>query len=482
MNINRQVLFSNFAWRFLERFGAQGVTFIVSIVLARILDPKVYGTVALILVITTILQVFVDSGLGTALIQKENADNLDFSTVFYFNLILCFALYIGLFLFAPLLANYYDMPDLIAPIRVLGLLLIISGFKNIQGAYVSRNLLFKKYFFATLGGTVTAALVGIAMAYMGFGLWALIIQNIVNQTIDTLVLWAIVKWRPERKFSFNRLKGLFSYGWKLLVSALLDTTWNQLRQLIVGKVYSAKDLAYYNKGNEYPQYATTAFNGSIDSVLLPVMSINQSEPLKVKEITRRSIIVSSYLLFPVMTGMSVCSEELVSLILTEKWLPMIPYYIIFCVVYSFYPIQSANLSAIKAMGRSDLFLKLEVIKKTVDLCIIIITMKLGVLWLAFGMVIGCVVSLVINSWPNRKLLHYSVFDQIRDIVPNIILSIIMGTLVYSISLFHISPIITLFIKVVVGIVFYIGVSEILKNKTYLYIKSILLGHLRRRKA
>lgn len=481
MNINKQNVLSNFMWRFLERFGAQGVTLIVSIVLARLLDPEVYGTVALITVITTILQVFVDSGLGTALIQKIDADTLDFSTVFYFNLVVCIVLYGGLFLLSPVIASFYDMPDLVAPIRVLGFLLVISGFKNIQGAYVSRNLMFKQYFFATLVGTISAAIVGILMAYLGFGVWALIVQNLVNQTMDTIILWLLLKWRPTKEFSFSRLKSLLSYSWKLLVSSLLDTGWTQLRQLIAGKVYSANDLAFYNKGNEYPLYATTALTGSIDSVLLPVLSANQTDSYRVKELTRRSIKVSSYIVFPMMAGLIGCSRQFISVMLTDKWLPAVPYFIIFCIVYAFYPMQAANLSAIKAMGRSDLFLKLEITKKTVDLIVILITMKIGVLWLALGMVFGCIVSLIINSFPNKKLLDYSFFNQIKDIIPNLLISSIMCAFVYSISLIGLSNFITLCMQIVMGIICYLILSILFNIESYTYIKEILLGYIRRSK-
>ena len=364
---------SNLLWRLLERFGAQGVTLIVSIVLARVLDTEVYGTVALVTVITTILQVFVDCGLGSALIQKKNTDSLDFSTVFYFNFLVCVILYIGLFLLAPSISKFYKRPVLTSLIRVSGLILIISGFKNIQNAYVSRHLLFKKYFFATLGGTLTAAFIGIYMAYNGMGVWSLVTQNLVNQFIDTLILWFVVKWRPTLEFSFQRLKGLFSYSWKLLISSLLDTLWNQLRQLIIGKRYSSNDLAFYNKGNEYPYYATLALNSSIDSVLLPVMSSAQDNVYEVKVMTRRAIKTSSYILWPIMMGLAACSKTLISVILTDKWLPSVPYLIIFCIVYAFYPIHTANLNAIKALGRSDLFLKLEVIKKILNLLIIGLT-------------------------------------------------------------------------------------------------------------
>ena len=479
--ISTKKVSTNLIWRFLERFGAQGVTLIVSIVLARVLDPVVYGMVALVTVITTILQVFVDSGLGTALIQKKEADETDFSTVFYFNFAVCTILYIGLFFLAPVISNFYEMPDLTAVIRVLCLILIISGFKNIQNAYVSRHLLFKKYFFATLGGTVTAAAVGVWMAYAGYGVWALVVQNLVNQAIDTIILWIIVKWRPKLKFSWARLKVLFSYGWKLLVSALIDTVWNELRQLIIGKKYSSEDLAYYNKGLEYPKYATTAINSSIDSVLLPAMSSVQDETARVKSMTRRSIKTSSFIMWPLMIGLAACATPFVSFVLTDKWLFAVPYLQIFCIVYAFYPIHTANLNAIKSMGRSDIFLKLEIIKKIIGLSIIAITMWFGVLWIALGMIVASIASQIINSWPNKKLLNYSYLEQFKDIAPSLLLSLLMGGAVYCINFLNLANWLTLLIQIPLGIIIYVLGAWLLKMESFTYCLNMLKGLFSRKK-
>lgn len=475
------VVTSNLLWRLLERFGAQGVTLVVSIVLARVLDPSFYGTIALVTVITTILQVFVDSGLGTALIQKKDADSLDFSTVFYFNFFVCIVLYLLLFLCAPYISLLYNRPELTPVIRVLGLILIISGFKNIQNAYVSRHLLFKLYFFATLGGTISAAIIGIWMAYHGWGVWALVAQNLVNQGIDTIILWILVKWRPTKEFSFARLKCMFSYAWKLLLSSLLDTVWNQLRQLIIGKKYNTSDLAYYNKGNEYPQYATLALNSSIDSVLLPVMSQTQDDPSAVKAMTRRAIKTGSFVLWPIMMGLAACSKPFVSLVLTEKWLPSVPYLMIFCIVYAFYPIHTANLNAIKALGRSDLFLILEIVKKIINLVIILITMQFGPLCMALGAIVGSVFSQIINSWPNRKLLNYKYIEQLTDIIPYILLSVLMAVIVYSISFLNLPDYITLIIQIPVGVLIYIGLSWIIKLDSFIYCFDIAKKLIRRGK-
>ena len=364
-DITKKSVIGNFIWRFAERCGAQLVTFIVSIVLARILDPKDYGTIALVTVFTTILQVFVDSGLGTALIQKKNADDLDFSSVFYFNFIVCIILYVGMFIAAPYIALFYKDTTLTPVIRVISLTIVISGVKGIQQAYVSKNMLFKRFFFSTIGGTIFSAVLGIAMAYMGYGVWALVAQQLSNTAIDTLILWLTVKWRPKKMFSYERLKGLFSFGWKLLISSLLDTAYNNLRNLIIGKLYSSSDLAFYNQGEKFPKVIVMNINASIDSVLLPTMSIEQDNPERIKQMTRRAIKTSTYVMAPLMMGLAFCAEPIVRLVLTDKWIFCIPFLRIFCITYMFWPVHTANLNAINAMGRSDWFLRLEIIKKIV---------------------------------------------------------------------------------------------------------------------
>lgn len=478
---NSEKVISNFLWRFLERCGAQGVTFVVSVVLARILDTSVYGTVALITVFTTIMQVFVDSGMGNALIQKKDADDLDFSSVFWFNITMCSVLYLVMFLCAPLIAKFYKMPELTPLVRVLSLLLVISGVKNVQQAYVSRHLLFKRFFFATLGGTIGAAVIGIGMALLGFGVWALIAQMLFNATIDTIILWITVKWRPKKMFSFQRLKGLFSYGWKLLVSALLDTVYTELRQLIIGKLYSRDDLAMYNKGQHFPKLIVTNINSSIDSVLLPTMSKVQDDPSVVKSMTRRAIKTSTYIMMPLMVGLAVCAEPLVSLILTDKWLPCVPFMRIFCFTYAFYPIHTANLNAIKSLGRSDLFMILEIIKKAVGMIVLLATMRISVMAMAYSLLLTSVLSQIINSWPNRRLMRYSYLDQIRDILPQIGLSLAMGAVVYCVQLLGLRHWVTLLIQVPLGALLYIAGSKLFRLESFDYVLSTAMKFLHKHK-
>ena len=478
MNKQKKII-SNFIWRFAERCGAQLVTFIVSIVLARILMPEDYGTVALVTVFTTIMQVFVDSGLSTALIQKKDADDLDFSSVFYFNFVVCIILYLIMFLAAPYIASFYVKPELVPIVRVISLTIIISGVKGVQQSYVSRNMLFKRFFYATLGGTIFSAFLGIAMAYAGFGVWAIVAQQLSNTAIDTLILWITVKWRPKLMFSWERLKGLLGFGWKLLCSALLDTGYNNLRNLLIGKIYSSSDLAFYNQGDKFPKLIAININTSIDSVLLPAMSNEQDNTEKVKNMTRRSIMVSCYIMAPLMIGLACCASNIVTIVLTEKWLPCVFFLQIFCITYMFYPIHTANLNAIKAIGRSDLFLKLEIWKKVVGMILLLSTIFISVEAMAYSLLISTLTSMIINSWPNKKLLDYSFPEQMKDIVPSILLAVGMGVAVYLIGFLPVPTLPLLLIQVICGGVIYIVGSAVFKLEPYVYVKGIVLSFIRR---
>ena len=464
---------SNFLWRFAERCAAQLVTLIVSIILARILTPSDFGTVSLVMVFTTIMQVFVDSGLGTALIQKKNADDMDFSSVFYFNFIVCIILYICMFFSAPFISKFYNDNSLTPVIRVISLTIVISGVKGIQQAYVSKYMMFKRFFFSTIGGTIFSAILGIILAYEGCGVWALVAQQLSNTAIDTLILWLTVKWRPKRIFSWKRLKALLSFGWKLLLSSLLDTCYSNLRNLIIGKLYSSADLAFYNQGDKFPKVIVTNVNTSIDSVLLPTMSGAQDNRERVKNMTRRAIKTSTYIMAPFMMGLAFCAEPIVRLVLTDKWLPCVVFLRIFCITYMFWPVHTANLNAINAMGRSDWFLRLEVIKKIMGMIILLSTMWFGVKAMAYSSLLTSVLSQIINSWPNRKLLNYGYLEQVRDFAPGIILAVFMGLCVYIIGYIPLNDGATLIIQIIVGAAIYIGMSAVLKLEEFEYLSGMI---------
>ena len=467
----REHVISNFLWRFCERFGSQLVTLVVSFLLARMLDVEVYGLTSKVAVITAVLLVFVDSGMGNALIQKKDPDDLDFSSVFYFNVCFCLLLYTALFFASPAISRMYREPELTPILRVLGLTVVVSGVKNVQQAYVSKTMQFKRFFFASLGGTLPSAALGIFMAKRGFGVWALVAQQLSNVTLNTAILWLTVGWRPIRAFSPERLKGLLSYGWKLLAASLLDTIYLKIYPLIIGIRYTNADLAFYERGNYIPSLITENINSSIDSVLLPVLSEQQDQKDQVREIARRAIKTSSYIMMPLMAGLAVCAEPLVRFLLTDKWLPCVPFLQVFCVVYAFYPMHTANLNAIKAMGRSDVFLRLEIIKKLLEAAVLVFSMRFGVFAMALGLLSSDLISLGINAWPNRRLLDYSLGRQLRDLFPALALSLLMAACVYPVSLLGLPDALTLLIQVPLGAGVYVLLSKLLHVESFGYVLS-----------
>lgn len=473
MDNRRQNVASNFIWRFAERCGAQGITFVVSIVLARVLEPRMYGTVALVTVFTNIINVFIDGGLGNALIQKKDADDDDFTSVFIFNLGMCIIVYGIMYTVAPHIAKFYDIPELTSIVRVMSVALVLSGVKNIQQSYVSKNLLFKRFFFSTLGGTIAAALTGIVMAYHGFGVWALVFQYVINNTIDTLILWITVRWRPRGRFSVIKLKRLITYGWKLLASHLLDTLYKNIRSLLIGKVYDETQLAYYNKGNQLPGLVISNTVSSLDSILFPVMSKGQDDREELRRVTRRINRVSNYMIWPLMIGLAACGEVLIEVLLTEKWLPCVPFMRLLCVGYAFRPIHATNLNIIKSCGRSDIYLKIEIIKKTIEIAVIIISLPHGVIAIALGEMLVDPITSLIDAYPSKSLIGYRIVDQIIDMSPAVILSLIMGIVVYMISFLSLSKIAILFIQIFVGVVVYIVLSVVSHNDSFLYLWAMI---------
>lgn len=479
--MNRDTVVKNLIWRLGERFGAKIVQFIVMIVIAKILTPADMGIVAIISAFIEILQIFIESGFGNALIQKKDADDLDFSSVFYFNCVICGLAYLLMFFGAPVIAWIYESPDLTPVIRVMSLVLIVSGMKNVQQAYVSKNMLFKRFFFATLVGTVVAAIAGIIMALKGLGIWALVAQNLINVTLDTTILWLTVNWRPKKCFSFQRLKTLYNYGWKLFASSLLEVIYLKMRNLIIGKRFTPTSLAHYTYAEYFPQFITSILNSSIDSVLLPSMSKAQDSRENVKSMTRRAIKMGTYLMMPFMAGIIACADSAIRIVLKPDYLPCIPYLRLLCIAYAFLPIHTANLNAIKAIGRSDTYLKLEIIKKVVDFIAIITTMFISVKAMVIGMLISSVISQVINAWPNKKLLNYSYFEQILDMLPQIAASVIMGTVVYLINFIDINYIVKLMIQIPTGVIIYIISSKLLHIDSFEYLLDTAKSLLNRKK-
>lgn len=477
--INRKAT-SGFIWRLAERIGAEGVSLVVTVILARILDPSAFGELAIMTVFVSVMQIFVDSGLSTALIQKKNADDIDFSSVFFFNVVFCCFLYLVLFCLAPFIANYYNLHSITRMLRIQSLCLLISGIKNVQYAYVSKQLEFRKFFFSTLGGTVGAGIIGITMALKGFGTWALIAQSIFNTTIDTIILWGTVKWRPVLKFSFRRLKQLLSFSWKILVTVLIDSIYNDIRQLVIGKQFSSSDLAFYNKGSQYPKVIASSVSSSLDSVLFPVMAQKQDEAGSLLQLTRRSLCLGFYCIAPMMVGLFCVAEPFVKLILSEKWLLSVPFFKIFCITALFKPIHSAHFNAIYAVGRSDIVLKLGIIKTIIQITGLLISMRFGVMGIAIGYLICSSIGIVLDCIPNTRLLKYTIKAQLIDLLPLILINLIMLAFVEVISFLSVNYIVKMSIQIFVGVVTYICSSHFMRIKEFVYCKEYINSIFRRK--
>ena len=469
MSNMKQKVLSGLFWRYGERICAQGVSFIVGIILARLLSPDDYGMLSLLTVFITITNTIITCGFGTALVRKKGADEKDFSTVFYFNTALSVIAYIILFFVAPLIADFYKMPAMIPAFRVLALSLVIGAVNTIQHAYVQKSMRFKNFFFSTIVGTIISAVVGITMAYKGFGVWALIAQHLTNQVIDTLVLWFTVKWRPMLVFSVERLKDLFGFGSRMLVSSILDTVYKNMYSLIIGKFYDAKSVGFYNRGKQWPHLVINNIDGSINQVLLPAYAEVQEDKKALKAMMRRAITLSTYLIFPAMVGLAAVAKPLTLLVIGEKWLPSVPFIQFCCFTYALWPIHTANLQAIKAVGRSDLFLRLEIIKKCIGITLLVVSIPFGLYAMMFGSCISSVFSSFLNASPNKKLFNYSYFEQIKDLLPTIGISLIMGVAVWALSALKINLFALLAIQVITGVAVYFALSYLFRLEAFTYI-------------
>lgn len=477
-NKNGKKIVSGMVWRFGEKITAQLVSFIVSIVLARLLMPDDYGLVAIVNIFIVIAEIFVSSGLGTSLIQKINADEIDFSTIFWANLVFSLVLYAIMFFLSPVIAGFYNMPLLTPLLRVFSLRLPISAVNSIQNAFVSRRMEFRKFFFATIIGTIISAVVGVIMAYRGFGAWALVAQYLTNSAIDTVVLFLTINWRPHFIFSFKRAKPLISYGWKILATDLIGTIFNQLNALIVGKKYTSSDLAYYTQGKKIPDLLNNNIGGTLGAVLFPAMS-QTSDKNQIIEMRRKSLKLLEYIILPMMVGLMVVADNLVEVLLTDKWSLAVPYLRITCVAAIIGILGTTLIQEIKAIGRSDVTLKLELIKKPVYLVIAIIAMQFGVEAIAWTLVIDEIIALSFNVYPVRKYIGFDFKTHLLDALPSFTMSLIMGLLVYGEGFLIENNLLCLIVQVLTGSLVYVVLSVLTKNEAFFYLKSILLSKVRR---
>ena len=469
-NVRKTVL-SGLFWVYCETMAAQVMTFAVSIILARLLEPGHYGIIAIVNVFINIANVFVTSSFSLSLVQKKNTDDLDCNTMFWFNLVLSVILYFMFFIFAPFIAEYYENTSLIRIIRILSLRIPLSAYNSIQQAIVSNHLAFRKSFYATSIGTFFSAGAGIFAAFFNAGVWALVIQNLSSIVCNTLFLMAVIRWHPKCMFSLVRLKSLLGFGWKLLLTGLLFTGYSELRTLVIGKRFSTKELGYYDKGYTFPKVIASNIDATITKVLFPTLSQSQDKRKRLCEMARRAAKTSAYLMTPVLFGLATISFPLVKLLLTEKWIPCVPYLKIMCLVWWMQPTQSCSIQAIKAIGRSDLYLYVEIISKTIGVILIIFSVKIydSVYAIAISMFIGQMFAVILYGWISSKYIGYRFRDQLADLMLPAMLGVIMCFGVKLVE--NISEIlwVCILVQIVTGAFFYILLSFLFKVEESQYL-------------
>lgn len=449
-------------WNSIERFSSQGIQFVLTIVIARILSPDDYGLVAMLGIFIAIAQTIVDSGFSNALIQKKNRTEVDYSTMFYFNIAMSIVIYLLLFVSAPFIASFYNQPALVNVARVYGISLITNSLGMIQMTRLTIALDFRKLAIAALSSVVVSGCIGVWMAYQGYGVWALVFQTIFANFTWVVVLWMLARWMPKWCFSWNSFKGLFSFGSKLLFSSLLHTLYTNMYSLVVGKYFNASILGYFNRAYTLGQFPVQNFGNIVQKVLYPIQCRYQDENEEFNRIFVMYLRISSYVLFPIMIGLAVLAGPVISLLLTEKWLPAVPFLQIICLSMMWFPIMQANVSVLDAKGRSDYHLKSEIIKKILAVIILFVTLPMGINEVCWGLLVYSFVDMAVVIAYSRRLTSIGYRNQIKILSSHLLLALFMGGAVGLITHYIESSVLKLIVGSISGLVLYISLSFLFK--------------------
>lgn len=464
---------TGFFWQLSQKVLCQVVSFGISVVLARLLLPSDYGVIAICSMFLVLTGIFIGGGLGTALVQKKNADDIDFCTVFYSGLVLSIVVYLAVFFAAPYIAIFFKNEQITAVIRVLALSMPIGTLSGVQNAFVSKQMIFKKFFYSSLIGTIASGAVGLGMALTGFGVWALVGQNLVSTITNTLVLFCIIDWHPKLIFSYERFKQLFSFGWKMAVVNILTTFFYQLKGYVIGYRYSPAQLAYYNRGEGLPGILYNNINGTISDVLFPALSQLQDDKEALKRALSRAMRISSFFLIPALFGLAAISDKLVIIIFSEKWAPSIPFMQVICMISCSDILGMANYQAIKAVGRADTLLKMEFLKRPAMFAILIATMFISPLAIAVGQLVYSILAFVVNAYPNRKYIGYPIWQQMKDVGKNFLISLVMAIVVYLLGTLGLNMYVSVVLQVVTGALLYYVMSRTLNKEDYGYVMNFV---------
>lgn len=470
----KQKTISGMFWSFYNNILSQFIHFVVGIVLARLLSPSEFGLIGMITVFIAISQSFIDSGFSQALIRKNNASSEDFSTVFYFNLIVGIFFFLILYFSAPLISKFYNQPELRNLTRVLALILVINTFGLIQRTILIKGMNFRMETRIIITSDLISGIFSIILAVRGFGVWSLVCKSIISTILQVILLWYYNKWRPRWIFNSTSFKELFSFGSKLLISGLIETLYRNIYLLVIGKVFSAEQLGYYTKADQFNNLPSKGLTGMVQKVSYPALSMIQDDSVKLKAGYKKVIQSTMFFSFSGMIVLAAVAEPLIIVLIGKKWLASVPYLQLLCFVGMLYPLHALNLNMLNVKGRSDLFLKLEIIKKIFAIPVIIVGILTSIKAMIAGMIFISFVSYFINSYYSGKLIHYNVKEQLLDLYPTFITALINGGVVYSINFIpNINPFVKLMVQSFVGILSLIVISEVSGNKGYVEVKEIL---------
>ena len=478
--MEKQTIVRSLIYKFTERFAVKGIGFVISIVLARLLAPEVFGQVALLTVFTDLSLTLVDSGLSTALVQTREADERDYSTVFVITLGLACVMIAVLQLAAPFIARYYRSAELLRPLRFYAFSLLLSAFNSIQVARMQREMRFREMMFCNLAATVLAGGLGIFLAFRGAGLWALVGYFFAQIAVSALAMLSVLRWFPRERFSVLSAKRLYGFGLKMLAASIVTTVYNNLRPLIIGRRFSTTELGYFNRGQTFASTVSLNLDAAIQSVMFPVLSRSQDAPDALLELLRRTKKLGCFVIFPVMFGMAAAAEPLVRAVLTDKWLPAVPFLILMSVGEAQVPLTSSNLVALKALGRSDLYAKQELLRRALMLIVLAISV-LGfrtVFAIAAGFVFSAWLDAFVTSLPLKKLLGYGALDQLRDVWKSLLSALLMAGAVWAFGLVPLPLFVKLPGQIALGAALYYAINRMLKNESLLYALSMLKNRSR----
>lgn len=460
-------------WSAVEKFSGHGIQFLVTLVIARILTPKDFGLVGMMAVFIAIAQALVDSGFAEALIRKQDRTEADKCTVFYFNIAISTFLYSILFFIAPLVAEFYKEPQLVQLMRVLCLVVIINSFGAIQRVIFCVSINFKTQAKASLIASVASGIGGIILAYLGYGVWALVIQQILNSIFAVLLLWFFSNWRPQLLYSWKSFRELFAFGSNLLISSLINSLYNNIYQIVIGKIFSATSLGYFSQAKQFTALPSTHITGIFSRVTYPVLSSIQNNNEHLAKNYRKILRTTAFAVFPLMCGLAAIAQPLIRLLLGEKWMFAATLIVPLSFAMMWYPIHSINVNLLKVKGRSDLFLKLEIIKKIIGILVLVVSIPFGLQFMCWLRIVSSLIALFINTYYTGKLINVGYSKQMRDLLPTLTLSLLM----YGLSSISMKIIAVEWLQIILatitGIIFYFSVAYIFKLKELSYLKSLI---------